>query len=133
MSDAPELLPCPACGVKLLEHYLRLDGDPYRLFQHGGTKIQCHMAHVTVISLRNGSYPKRRDIAYDFLMEEQWNTRAPDAPIMAHPKVKALVEALVRIEDLTQHNMAMTARDEQCVNREARKALAAIKDEGDEG
>ena len=43
-------------------------------------------------------------------------------------KIKALVEALERIDDLTGHNMAMSARDEQCVNREARAALAAAKD-----
>ena len=43
-------------------------------------------------------------------------------------KIKALVEALVRIEDLTSHNMPMSAKDEQCVNREARAALAAAKE-----
>ena len=42
--------------------------------------------------------------------------------------IKALVEALERIDDLTGHNMAMSARDEQCVNREARAAIAAAKD-----
>jgi hypothetical protein len=42
--------------------------------------------------------------------------------------IKALVEALERIDDLTGHNMAMSARDEQCVNREARAALAAAKE-----
>ena len=41
---------------------------------------------------------------------------------------KALVDALERIDDLTGHNMAMSARDEQCVNREARAALAAAKE-----
>ena len=43
-------------------------------------------------------------------------------------KIKALVDALERIDDLTGHNMAMSARDEQCVNREARAAIAAAKD-----
>jgi len=43
-------------------------------------------------------------------------------------KIKALVEALVRIEDLTSHNMPMSAKDEQCVNREARAALVAAKE-----
>ena len=33
-------------------------------------------------------------------------------------------EALERIDDLTGHNMAMSARDEQCINREARAALS---------
>ena len=46
------------------------------------------------------------------------------------PDVLALVEALQRIEDLTQHNMGMTAAEERCVNREARAALARITDTG---
>ena len=32
-------------------------------------------------------------------------------------------DALVRIQDLTQHNMGMSAKDETCVWREATKAL----------
>jgi len=40
--------------------------------------------------------------------------------------IKSLVDALERIDDLTGHNMAMSARDEQCVNREARAALANL-------
>lgn len=42
--------------------------------------------------------------------------------------IAALIEALERIEDLTQHNMPMTAREEQCVNREARAAIAKAKE-----
>lgn len=34
-----------------------------------------------------------------------------------------LRDALIRIEDLTQHNMGMSAADETCVNREASAAL----------
>jgi hypothetical protein len=43
-----------------------------------------------------------------------------------------LAEALLRIADLTQHNMGMTARDETCVYNQAQSALAALKGENDE-
>lgn len=39
-------------------------------------------------------------------------------------KVRALVDALERIQDLTSHNMGMSAQDERCVNREASAAIA---------
>jgi len=41
-------------------------------------------------------------------------------------KLEKAIEALIRIEDLTQHNMGMSARDERCVNREARAAIAEL-------
>ncbi|GEM_PF-2213211 len=47
-------------------------------------------------------------------------------------KLAEAVEALTRIEDLTCHNMPMTAKDEQCVNREARTTLAELKGQDDE-
>jgi hypothetical protein len=56
---------------------------------------------------------------------DYWNTHTPA------PEVQALVEALERIADLTSHNMGMSARDENCANREARAALAAFKEAGE--
>jgi len=47
-------------------------------------------------------------------------------------KLAKAVEAFTRIDDLTCHNMPMTARDEQAVNREARTTLAALKGQDDE-
>ena len=47
-------------------------------------------------------------------------------------KLARAVDAFTRIEDLTCHNMPMTARDEQAVNREARTTLAELKGETDE-
>jgi len=38
-------------------------------------------------------------------------------------RVAKLEAALIRIADLTQHNMGMTARDETCVYNQARAAL----------
>lgn len=55
-------------------------------------------------------------------------TEAADHIDTQSAMIKVLVEALERIDDLTGHNMAMSARDEQCVNREARAALAAAKE-----
>ena len=40
-----------------------------------------------------------------------------------------LREALVRIEDLTQHNMGMNAAEETYVNREASAALKGVSDD----
>jgi|GEM_PF-2204754 len=47
-------------------------------------------------------------------------------------KLARAVDAFTRIDDLTCHNMPMTARDEQAVNREARTTLAELKGETDE-
>jgi len=41
----------------------------------------------------------------------------------AADEIERLRDALVRIQDLTQHNMGMSARDETCVWHEATKAL----------
>lgn len=38
-------------------------------------------------------------------------------------EIERLREALVRIQDLTQHDMGMSAKDETCVWREATAAL----------
>jgi hypothetical protein len=46
----------------------------------------------------------------------------------AMARVAELEEALMRIKDLTQHNMPMTAQEEQWVHREACAALTK-KDE----
>lgn len=51
----------------------------------------------------------------------------------AEAKLSKAVEVLVRIADLTSHNMGMSARDEGCINREATATLAAIKGEADAG
>jgi len=59
-------------------------------------------------------------------------SEAADRIEVFEAKLAKSVEALVRIEDLTQHNMPMTAREEQCVNREARTALAELKGENDD-
>ncbi len=65
--------------------------------------------------------------------------RVSGTAIDEHERVKVLeakleqaVEALTRIEDLTCHNMPMTAKEEQCVNREARTTLAELKGQDDE-
>ena len=42
-------------------------------------------------------------------------------------KLAKAVESLIRIDDLTCHNMPMTAREEQGVNREARAALKELE------
>jgi len=47
-------------------------------------------------------------------------------------KLAKAVEALTLIDDLTCHNMPMTAREEQAINREARQALAELKGQTDE-
>jgi len=60
-------------------------------------------------------------------IESRADIPATDAQAMANEKVQALVEALERISDLTSHNMGMSARDETCVHREARAALAALE------
>ena len=49
----------------------------------------------------------------------------------AEAKLAKAVEALTRIDDLTCHNMPMTAREEQGVNREARAALAELEEQTD--
>jgi len=41
--------------------------------------------------------------------------------------MECMRDALVRIQDLTQHNMGMSAQDETCVWREATKALKEPK------
>ena len=46
-------------------------------------------------------------------------------------KLEMAVDAFTRIDDLTCHNMPMTARDEQAVNREARATLTALKGQDD--
>ena len=45
----------------------------------------------------------------------------------AEAKLAKAVESLIRIDELTCHNMPMTAREEQGVNREARAALKELK------
>ena len=47
-------------------------------------------------------------------------------------KLARAVDAFTRIDDLTCHNMPMTARDEQAVNREARATLIALKGQDDD-
>jgi len=47
-------------------------------------------------------------------------------------KLEKAVEAFTRIDDLTCHNMPMTAREEQAVNREARAALEKLKGQTDD-
>ena len=47
-------------------------------------------------------------------------------------KLEMAVDAFTRIDDLTCHNMPMTARDEQAVNREARATLIALKGQDDD-
>lgn len=42
---------------------------------------------------------------------------------IAADEIERLREAMVRIQDLTQHNMGMSASDERCVHREATGAL----------
>lgn len=72
-----------------------------------------------------GICPEAGDPWYEYAFHPARADLAPGP--LADPRVKALVEALIRIEDLTQHNMGMSAQDERCVNREARAALAAFE------
>jgi len=46
-------------------------------------------------------------------------------------KLAKAVEGFKRIDDLTCHNMPMTAREEQAVNREVRAALAELEEQTD--
>lgn len=41
----------------------------------------------------------------------------------AADEIERLRAALIRIQDLTQHNMGMSAQDERCVHTEATRAL----------
>ena len=66
-------------------------------------------------------------IAADDLIEEL-EARAE----AAEAKLAKAVEAFTRIDDLTCHNMPMTAREEQAVNREVRAALEKLKGQTDE-
>lgn len=47
-------------------------------------------------------------------------------------KLERAMLALANIDVVTCHNMPLTAREEQAINREARQALSELKGQGDE-
>jgi hypothetical protein len=77
------------------------------------------------LRLRKAAEAERR-----WIMEERDRTFALmlARAIAAEAERDRLREALVRIADLTSHDMGMTAEEERCVNREA---LAALTTKGD--
>lgn len=117
--NAPELKPCPFCGVEL-EHF----EDGRRL---------THVRHPV-----NGcAFLSGKDWWKVPRFTDPWNTRADlpptDAEVMAHPKVKALVEkaqAALDLNDNTSPFGGELQRDriERTVD-EFRAALAAIQEE----
>lgn len=64
------------------------------------------------------------------LWEHRHGPDSPEAGIMRQLRAErdAAREVLTRIEDMTQHNMGMSARDERCINREARAALPTTQE-----
>jgi hypothetical protein len=78
------------------------------------------------IMSQTGRWMTEREDAAARIEELQARAEAAEA------KLAKAVEAFTRIDDLTCHNMPMTAREEQAVNREARAALAELKGQTDE-
>jgi hypothetical protein len=64
------------------------------------------------------------------LWEHRHGPDSPEAGIVRQLRAErdAAWDALARIEDMTQHNMGMSARDERCINREARAALPTTQE-----
>lgn len=83
------------------------------------------------ISYYGGEKKHHRDCPYYPESLTKLNADRTEALLAERDALEAenqrLRDALTRIEDLTQHNMGMSAADEACVNREARAALKGDK------
>ena len=111
--SAPELKPCPFCGSKDVDNELRLD-----------RRVHCY-----------GCRADGPEVPYAAAAAPTWNTRADlpptDAEVMAHPKVKALVEAVRRsVPALEDQEADMIVRGYNwTVAEQIRAALAAIQED----
>ena len=83
------------------------------------------------ISYYGGEKKHHRDCPYSPERLTQLHADRIEALLAARDALEAAnqrrMDALSRIEDVTQHNMGMSAADETCVNREARAALKGDK------
>jgi hypothetical protein len=76
---------------------------------------------------RDALQARNKELALDALAAHGQACDAHEAQLKAEAKLHEAEETLVRIEDITSHNMGMNAKEETVVNREARDTLAKIR------